>query len=58
MRRKVGSLRSIASRFGRFLIEYLVNLKALTRPRVQFFAVPIKIEGGDGAPARAFAVLD
>ncbi len=43
---------------GIFLIEYLVNLKALTRPRVQFLAVPIKIEGSDGAPARAFAILD
>lgn len=43
---------------GIFRIDYLVNLKALTRPRVQFFAVPIKIEGSDGAPARAFAVLE
>jgi len=39
-------------------VEYLTNLHLLTQERVWFSALPIKIEGAEGAPARAVAVLD
>ena len=38
------------------LIEYLVNLDQLTRPRVMLYALPLKIVGADGSPVRAIAV--
>ena len=40
------------------VIEYLTNLDRLGRDRVHFVALPLKLEGGDGAPARAIAILD
>jgi kynurenine formamidase len=40
------------------VIEYLVNLDRLGRDRVRFAALPLKLDGGDGAPARAIAILD
>ena len=40
------------------VIEYLVNLDRLGRDRVRFAALPLRLEGGDGAPARAIAILD
>jgi kynurenine formamidase len=38
------------------IVEGLTNLDALTQERVLFFAAPLKIEGGDGCPCRAFAI--
>jgi kynurenine formamidase len=38
------------------IVEGLTNLDALTEPRVFFVAAPLKIEGGDGCPCRAFAI--
>ncbi len=38
------------------IVEGLTNLEALRQERVFFAAVPLKIEGGDGSPCRAFAV--
>jgi arylformamidase len=38
------------------VVEGLANLSALREERVLFCAMPLKIEGGDGAPCRAFAV--
>jgi kynurenine formamidase len=40
------------------VIEYLTNLDRLGRSRVRFVALPLRLEGGDGAPARAIAILD
>ena len=40
------------------VIEYLTDLHLLDRDRVRFAALPLKLEGGDGAPARAIAILD
>ena len=40
------------------VIEYLTNLDRLGRDRVRFVALPLELEGGDGAPARAIAILD
>jgi arylformamidase len=40
------------------LVEYMVNLKALYKPVVELFVAPLKINEGDGAPVRAFAIID
>lgn len=42
-------------RQGILQIEYLCNLTALTQPRTFLFALPIKLRGADGAPARVIA---
>ncbi len=34
------------------------NLDRLGRDRVRFMALPLRLEGGAGAPARAIAILD
>lgn len=38
------------------IVEGLTNLSALTQEKVFFVAAPLKIEGGDGCPCRAFAI--
>jgi arylformamidase len=38
------------------LVEGLTNLGNLSEARVFFVAAPLKIEGGDGCPCRAFAI--
>ena len=38
------------------VVEGLSNLALLSRPKVTFIALPLKIAGGDGAPARAVAI--
>lgn len=41
---------------GVVLVEYLVNLRALTRDQIELVVAPLKIKDGDGAPARCFAI--
>ena len=41
---------------GVIVVEGLANLDALTKPKVTFIALPLKIVAGDGAPARAIAI--
>ncbi|MBF0611766.1 MAG: cyclase family protein [Magnetococcales bacterium] len=41
---------------GVILVEYLCHLNHLTRSEVTFIAAPLKILGGDGSPARCFAI--
>ena len=38
------------------VVEGLANLQSLTKPKVTFIALPLKVAGGDGAPARAIAI--
>ncbi len=38
------------------IVEGLTNLAALQLERVHFFALPLKLAGGDGCPCRAFAL--
>jgi len=40
------------------VVEGLANLVSLSKPKVTFIALPLKIAGGDGAPARAVAIED
>jgi arylformamidase len=43
---------------GVIVVEGLANLKSLSKPKVTFIALPLKVAGGDGAPARAIAIED
>lgn len=38
------------------VIEYLANLDDIGTPRTLFMALPLKVDGGDGAPVRAVAL--
>lgn len=38
------------------VIEYLANLAEIGTPRTLFLALPLKVDGGDGAPVRAIAL--
>jgi kynurenine formamidase len=40
------------------VVEGLTNLASLSKQKVTFIALPLKITGGDGAPARAMAIED
>jgi four helix bundle protein len=41
---------------GVTIVEGLTNLDALTQAKVFFGALPLRIQGGDGCPCRAFAI--
>ena len=41
---------------GIIVVEGLANLALLSKTKVTFIALPLKIAGGDGAPARAVAI--
>jgi len=43
---------------GAIIVEGLANLTSLSKPKVTFIALPLKVAGGDGAPARAIAIED
>ena len=40
------------------IVEGLSNLDQISKPTVQFIALPMKITGGDGSPVRAIAIED
>lgn len=46
----------ILLRAGVHMIEYLTNTAELRERRVLLSAAPLKVEGGDGAPARVYAI--
>jgi len=43
-------------RRGVILVEYLCNLKVITKRRVELIVLPMKIEDSDGSPARCVAI--
>jgi arylformamidase len=43
---------------GVIVVEGLANLTSLSKPKVTFIALPLKVTAGDGAPARAVAIED
>jgi arylformamidase len=45
-------------RAGIYMIEYLCNLGAITRDRFEVYALPLKVQGSEGACARVAAKLD
>ncbi|MBI4638532.1 MAG: cyclase family protein [Candidatus Rokubacteria bacterium] len=42
---------------GITVIEYLTNLDQVGAPRCRFLALPLKIDGADGSPVRAIALV-
>ncbi len=38
------------------IVESLANLREIQQETVQFIALPLKVEGGDGSPVRAVAI--
>ena len=57
-RQELTTIHRILFEGGVIVIEGLANLASLTKPKVTFIALPLKIAGGDGSPARAIAVED
>ena len=57
-RRELTAIHRILFEGGVIVIEGLANLSTLTEQKVTFIALPLKIAGGDGAPARAIAIED
>ena len=43
---------------GITVIEYLTNLDRIPTQRCQFIALPLALEGADGSPVRAIAIID
>jgi len=43
---------------GITVIEYLTNLERIGVPRCLFVALPLPVEGADGSPVRAVAIVD
>jgi arylformamidase len=43
---------------GIAVVEYLTNLDQIGAPRCRFMALPLALEGADGSPVRAVAVVD
>jgi len=43
---------------GVIVVEGLANLTSISKQKVTFIALPLKVAGGDGAPARAIAIED
>jgi kynurenine formamidase len=43
---------------GITVVEYLTNLHRIGAPRCRFVALPLRIEGADGSPVRAIAIVD
>jgi arylformamidase len=38
------------------IVEGLTNLDSVSKGKVKLIALPLKIKGGDGAPARVIAI--
>ena len=40
------------------IVEYLANLDRIGAPRCRFIALPLALEGADGSPMRAIAIVE
>jgi kynurenine formamidase len=43
---------------GITVVEYLTNLDQIGAPRCRFVALPLPVEGADGSPVRAVAMVE
>jgi kynurenine formamidase len=50
------TIHQILFKGGVIVVEGLANLASLSKPKVTFIALPLKIANGDGTPARAVAI--
>ncbi len=55
---KHSEVHEILLKSGVLVVETLCNLEDISKPIVHFFAAPLKLEGLDGSPVRAFAIED
>ena len=39
------------------IVEYLINLRKIKKDYFNLFVCPLKIDNGDGSPARCFAIV-
>jgi kynurenine formamidase len=53
---ELNTVHGILFEAGIIVVEGLANLASLSKPIVTFIALPLKVAGGDGAPARAVAI--
>lgn len=53
---KHAEVHEILLKNGVLVVETICNLDAVSKDIVQFFAAPLKLEGLDGSPVRAFAI--
>ncbi|MEL6894736.1 MAG: cyclase family protein, partial [Planctomycetota bacterium] len=57
-RRELTDVHQTLFRGGVLIVEGLAYLDQLPTDNVQFIALPMKIDGGDGSPVRAIAITD
>ncbi|OEU71447.1 MAG: cyclase [Desulfovibrio sp. S3730MH75] len=43
---------------GTIILEYLINLSQIQAETFDIIVAPLKLKGGDGAPARCFAIIE
>lgn len=55
---EVTEIHSILMQNDIIIVEGLCNLDQITNPKVTLVALPLKVEHGDGAPARVIAIED
>ena len=55
---EVTEIHNILMKNDIIIVEGLTNLEALSKEKVTLVALPIKVENGDGAPARVIALED
>ena len=53
---EVTKIHKILFKGGVLVVEGLANLTSISKPKVTFISLPLKIANGDGAPARAVAI--
>ncbi|MUH38206.1 cyclase family protein [Zobellia amurskyensis] len=54
--KEVTEVHTILMKNDIIIVEGLTNLEALSQPKVTLVALPLKVENGDGAPARIIAI--
>lgn len=55
---EVTEIHNILMKNDIIIVEGLCNLEQITQPKVTLITLPLKVEGGDGAPSRVIALED
>jgi len=53
---EVTEIHQILMKHDIIIVEGLCNLEQITAPKITLLALPLKVEGGDGAPSRVLAL--
>lgn len=53
---EVTEIHNILMKNDIIIVEGLCNLEQITKPKITLIALPLKVEGGDGAPSRVIAI--